>query len=211
MRSGISRVAVLAAAILAAGVSFAEDNVLYWMVGDNATVNGTNIRDFFDNFLASVEGAGNTFAARVRVTGGNLAEPKYLDLYIPGSGIATGDGELGVDFSDGSGGSGYWGAGVPTGNQSPFVVDGLDVGSAEYSFAVELGNFDSSYNWTTIAESASVAYNALGAYTHETFDMNPSSLAVWTMDTFTEVPEPSSGLLLLIGGGLLALRRRRRS
>ena len=207
MRSGISRVAVLAAAILAAGVSFAEDNVLYWMVGDNATVNGTNIRDFFDNFLASVEGAGNTFAARVRVTGGNLAEPKYLDLYISGSDVDQGNGEYGVDFSENGG---YWGAGVPTGNQSPFVVDGLDVGSAEYSFAVELGNFDSSYNWTTIAESASVAYNALGAYTHETFDMNPSSLAVWTMDTFTEVPEPSSGLLLLIGGGLMALRRRQK-
>ena len=199
MRRGISRVAVLAAAILAAVVSFAEDNVLYWMVDDSATIDDTNISDFF----ASCDGP--YFAARVRVTGGDLTEPKYLDLY----GGEAGVGVDGVLFSENGG---YWGAGVPTGNQSLFVVDGFDYGSAAYSFAVELGNIDADDNWTTIAESASVAYTALGVYTHETFDMGPSDLAVWTPKIFTTVvPEPSSGLLLLIGGGLLALRRRRRS
>jgi hypothetical protein len=40
--------------------------------------------------------------------------------------------------------------------------------------------------------------------------MNPLDITAWTPTAFTEIPEPSSGLLLLIGGALLALRRRNR-
>ena len=103
---------------------------------------------------------------------------------------------------------GYWGAGVPTGNQSP--SGDYSAGTPEYSFIVELGNIDSSDNWITVATSASATYSSLGAYIHQTFDINPSSLAVWTPTAFvTPVPEPSSGLMVLMGIAFMALRRRR--
>ena len=117
---------------------------------------------------------------------------------------AEGGGAWGVEFSDAGG---YWGAGVPTGNQSP--SGDFSAGTPEYSFIVELGNIDSSDNWTTVATSAATAYSDLGDYIHQTFDINPGQLAVWTPTQFTAVPEPSGGLLTLMGVALLALRRRR--
>ena len=110
-----------------------------------------------------------------------------------------------MEFGDGSG---YWGAGVPTGNQSP--SGDYSAGTPEYSFIVELGNIDSSDNWTTVATSASASYSSLGDYIHQTFDVNPGQIAVWTPSHFTAVPEPTSGLLTLIGFAFLALRRKRK-
>ena len=75
---------------------------------------------------------------------------------------------------------------------------------------VELGNIDSSDNWTTVATSAAATYYSLGAYIHESFGLNPSAMAVWTPNQFTAVPEPSSGLLTLLGFAFLALRRKRK-
>ena len=140
------------------------------------------------------------------MTGGNIAadEDVFLDLYIPDYGLDVGGGEWGVEFSEVGG---YWGAGVPTGNQSP--SGDYSAGTPEYSFIVELGNIDSSDNWTTVATSASATYSSLATYIHETFDINPGALNVWTPAVFTAVPEPSSGLLALLGLALLALRRKR--
>ena len=208
MFGDVSRVAVLVAAILMAGISRADDAVLYWMVDDNATIsrwwNGTSI-SISDQ--AALCPAGSDLAARIRVTGGNIQDDEdvFLDLYIPGYGIDVGGGEYGVEFSEVGG---YWGAGVPTGNQSP--SGGYSAGSPEYSFIVELGNIDSSDNWTTVATSAAESYSSLAAYIHETFDINPGSLNVWAPTAFTAVPEPSSGLLTLLGLAVLALRRKRR-
>ena len=216
MRRGLSRFALLAVAILSAGFSLAEgSDVLYWMIDDNAVITTdpannttTTIGSFFSNintyFPDLSTGEGSAFAARVRVTGGNITEDTFLDLYIPGYGLDEGGGAYGVEFSNVGG---YWGAGVPTGNQSP--SGDYSAGSPEYSFIVELGNIDSSDNWTTVATSAAATYSSLADYIHETFDINPSSMAVWTPTQFTAVPEPSSGLLVLIGASLLALRRRR--
>ena len=222
MSNGPFRLAALAAAVLTASLGFAgEGDVLYWMVDGSATITtdaeagtSTTISDFFDNiqsknypaFDSLNTGEGSAFAARVRVTGGNIQDDQdvFLDLYIPGYGVDTGNGDLGVLFSDNGG---YWGAGVPTGNQSP--LGGYSAGSPEYSFIVELGNIDSSDNWTTVATSASVAYSSLSDYIHQTFDINPSSLAAWTPTAFTAVPEPSGGLLMAVGLALLALRRKR--
>ena len=208
MRVGIFKIAAYAAAALTAGVAFAGDDVLYWMVGDSATVEKdgvtTSISSFFDSYGAP---EGSAFAARVRVTGGDIQDGQdvFLDLYIPGYGVDTGNGDLGVEFSDVGG---YWGAGVPTGNQSP--AGDFSAGTPEYSFIVELGNIDASDNWTTVATSASATYSSLGDYIHETFDINPGQIAVWTPTTFTApVPEPSSGLLMAMGLALLALRRKR--
>ena len=204
MRFGIFKMAAYAAVALTAGVASAGDDVLYWMVDSTATVDGQNISLFFDDYDAP---AGSAFAARVRVTGGDIQDGQdvFLDLYIPGSGLDEGGGEYGVEFSDVGG---YWGAGVPTGNQSP--SGDFSAGTPEYSFIVELGNIDAQDNWTTVATSASAAYSTLGDFIHETFDINPGQIAVWSPTTFTApVPEPSSGLLMAVGLALLALRRKR--
>ena len=209
MTSRLSRFAVLAVAVLTASVSDAGDDVLYWMVDGNATVNEwwdggrgeMDIGEFFGEDASS-------YAARIRVTGGDIQEGNnvFLDLYIPGYGVDV-DGEYGVLFSDGSDG-GYWGAGVPSGNQSP--SGDYSAGTPEYSFIVELGNIDASDNWTTVATSAAATYTSLAAYIHDTFDMTPGQGAVWAPASFNAVPEPSGGVLTAIGLAVLALRRKRR-
>ena len=207
MNRHLLKMAAFVAALLTVGVASAEEDVLYWMIDSSATVEDTKtgtskaIGDFFSSYDAP---EGSAFAARVRVTGGNITEDTFLDLYIPNYGIDTGNGDIGVLFSDAGG---YWGAGVPTGNQSP--IGAYSAGSPEFSFIVELGNIDSSDNWTTVATSAAKAYSDLADYIHQTFDINPGQLAVWTPAQFTAVPEPSGGLLTLMGVALLALRRRR--
>ncbi len=200
----LSRVAALAAAILTAGIlSAGENDVLYWMVDDNATVDGDSISTFFANYEAT---EGSAFAARIRVTGGDITEDTFLDLYIPGYGLDEGGGAYGVEFSEVGG---YYGAGVPTGNQSP--SGDYSAGTPEYCFTVELGNIDSSDNWTTVAWSAATAYSDLAGYIQESFGLNPSSMAVWSPTSFsTPVPEPSSGLLTVIGFAFLTLRRKRK-
>ena len=204
MQGKLTRMAALIAAILTAGVATAgENDVLYWMIDGSATVEKdgetSSVADFFDNYAAP---EGSAFAARVRVTGGNITEDTFLDLYVPGYGVDTGNGDLGVNFSEVGG---YWGAGVPTGNQSPIG----DYGSPEYSFMIELGNIDSSDNWTTVATGAATRYSSLGDYIQPTFSIDPGTLPAWTPGQFTAVPEPSGGLLTVIGLALLALRRKR--
>ena len=207
MRAGVFKIAACAALTLTAGVASADEDILYWMIDNSATVEKdgvtTSIASFFENYDAP---SGSAFAARVRVTGGDIQDGQdvFLDLYIPGSGLDEGGGEYGVEFSDVGG---YWGAGVPTGNQSP--SGNYSAGTPEFSFIVELGNIDSSDNWTTVATSAAKAYSDLGDYIHQTFDINPGQIAVWTPTQFTAVPEPSGGLLTLMGVALLALRRKR--
>ena len=207
MNRHLLKMAAFVAALLTVGVASAEEDVLYWMIDSSATVEKdgvtSSVSSFFDNYGAP---ANSAFAARVRVTGGNIQEGQdvFLDLYIPGYGLDEGGGAWGVEFSTAGG---YWGAGVPTGNQSP--SGNYSAGTPEFSFIVELGNIDSSDNWTTVATSAATAYSDLGDYIHQTFDINPGQLAVWTPTQFTAVPEPSGGLLTLMGVALLALRRRR--
>ena len=197
MRFDGLKITALALLVLTAGVVSAGDDVLYWMVDSSATVEEdgvtTSVSSFFDNYAAP---EGSAFAARVRVTGGSFQDGQdvFLDLYIPGYGLDVGGGEYGVEFSNSSG---YLGAGVPTGNQSP--SGDYSAGTPEYSFIVELGNIDSSDNWTTVATSAAATYSSLGDYIHQTFDVNPGQIAVWTPSHFTAVPEPTSGLLTLIG------------
>ena len=209
-------------AILTTGISSAgENDVLYWMVDDSAQVtkDGTSqsIGDFFSDYMSSSENwsaTDSSFAARIRVTGGNINGDVFLGLYgrdeynVP----YIESGELGMAFD--SSGTGYWGAGVPDGNQSP--SGNYSAGDPEYSFIVEIGNVlwdenSGTASWVeTVATSAAAAYSTLGAYIHQTFDMNPGQMAVWTQTSFNAVPEPSSGLLTVIGFAFLALRRKRK-
>ena len=207
MRVGLFKIAACLAVALTAGVASAGDDVLYWMVDNSATVEKDGVTSSISSFFESYDAPdGSAFAARVRVTGGDIQDGQdvFLDLYIPGYGPDVGGGEYGVEFSDAGG---YWGAGVPTGNQSP--SGDYSAGTPEYSFIVELGNIDSSDNWTTVATSASASYSSLGDYIHQTFDVNPGQIAVWTPTEFSLAPEPSSGLLTVIGLALLALRRKK--
>ena len=209
MKKGMFRFTLIVVAFLQAGVSFAgENDVLYWMVDGSVPVEqrdgNTTVKGLYDNWSANAA-EGSAFAARIRVTGGDITEDTFLDLYIPGYGLDVGGGEYGVEFSQVGQ---YWGAGVPTGNQSP--SGDYSAGTPEYSFIVELGNIDSSDNWTTVATSAAATYSSLGAYIHQSFGLNPTEMAVWTPSQFTAVPEPSSGLLTLLGFAFLALRRKRK-
>ena len=212
MRKASIRIAAIAAAILAALACGAADDVLYWMVDGSATVdNGggetSSISSFFSDYGASAD---SSFAARVRVTGGDISGDTFLALYYSEGGESWMDsGEFGVDFSDI--GAGYYGAGVPEGNQSP--IGSFSAGSPEYSFVIELGNVvndgSDNWTWTTVATSAATAYSSLGEFIHQSFDLNPGAIATWSPTTFTAVPEPSGALMSVLGLALLALRRRR--
>jgi hypothetical protein len=207
MIRGVSRIAALSAVILAVGILPAEEEVLYWMVGADATVNDHGTVSSVSDFLPA-ETENSWSAARIRVTGGDIARDVFLDVYDSDGTLQAGSGELGIAFGDT--GSGYWGAGVPTGNQSP--LGDYAVTSPEYSFIIELGNVSwdgDSASWVeTVAVSQSATYSDISRYIHTSFDPNPMVGGAWAPTTYN-VPEPSGGLLLLVGGGLLLLRRRR--
>ena len=218
VQRGFSRAAALAAAILMTGLLSAAEEVLYWMVDDSAKVSlddgspDMTIQDYFARYSAQ-EGNSGLFAARIRVTGGDITEPTFLSLYYLDEygNIQLEPGNIGVDFFNNEG---YWGAGVPTGNQSP--SGSYANHTPEYAFLVELGNISwdgSTASWVeTIADSGTpIGYNDLvsAGYIHESFDLNPPAGQIWMPTDFNEVPEPSGGLLLLVGGGLLLLRRRK--
>ena len=202
------RLAALAVLTLSAGTLPAEDGVLYWMVDSTASVSSDGdddktVKDFFNTYEGAAEGS--YFAARVRVTGGDISGDTFLSMYYYDEDAGTevlDPGTLGIGFGDN--GSGYWGAGVPDGNQSP--VTAFSAGTPEYSFIVELGNV-SDGSWTTVATSAASTYSSLSDFIHETFGLNPPSGKVWVPTSFTAVPEPSCGLLIAMGLALLALRR----
>ena len=206
--------AALAAVLLATSLLLADEQVLYWMVDDTAVVTmGDGTTPNMSTFLPA-ETEDTWSAARIRVTGGNIAdgESVFLDLYDSQGNVMAGD--LGIAFGENAG---YWGAGVPVGNQSP--IGDYAAGTPEYNFIVEIGNLawdesSGTASWVeTIAKSDPVSYTWLYEANHiaSTFDLNPPQGMAWTPTSFTEVPEPSSGLLLLIGGALLALRRRGRN
>ena len=216
MPRGQFRIAAFAVAFLAAGVSLAAQNdVLYWMVDDTAKINRwwesssasnpAEIQDYFDDYTSP---ANSYFAARIRVTGGSISGDTILSLYSDGG--TEMDGTIGVEFYENGG---YWGAGVPTGTQSPSGE--YSAGSPEYSFIVEIGNvvYDSQTgdptSWTTVATSAAYSYNDFSNYIVPIGSVNPPAAGAWTPVEFNAVPEPSGGLLTLLGLAVLALRRNR--
>ena len=201
MSMRFSRLAALTAIVLSASVALSDDGVLYWMVGEDAEVSGSDIgTQDIKTYLSAYESAteGSWSAARVRVIGGEA--DTFLDLYS--SPTTSTPGEYGIDFDTFGG---VWGAGTPDGIQSA-----ISSGSPEYSFIIELGNVTDS-DWTTVAQSSTMTYTQLAnaGYIRPTFNINVPSAQIWTPAQFQSVPEPSGGLLTLMGVALLALRRKR--
>ena len=188
------------AALICVGVARAEDTLIYFRIVDDFSIvyfDGTETK--WDTSYRSAEGYAID-SARVVVTGGGLANETPLILgYISGNTVvSSGADEIALDETP------------PPQTMFAFITD---YASAEYSFAIELGSYDSGA-WTTLA-SASLTYQQLeagdgpnGSYI-TTYDATlPTPQGIWAPQAYN-VPEPSSGLLVLIGAGLLALRRGR--
>ena len=200
-----SAVFAVAVVVLATSSPAADNDVLYWMVdSSSATVSSGSGNSSLSDFFSSYDQpADSSFAARVRVTGGDVSGDTFLDLYYPGeqNEYFLVPGDLGVEMGDFS--SAYM--------QSPLGA----YGSPEYSFIVEIGNVvwsDGGYNgsWTeTLAVSAATGYASLANYISQIGSTGLPQSAVWTPSQFTAVPEPSSGVLAIMGFALLALRRRK--
>ena len=186
-----------AVALFACAARADELTVLWWQVGDwtDETETGESLRNVavsrFDGTTTTAYDLGAT-AARIReVSTGTYL--KIMDIDELGQPI-----DFTLDYID-----------VPM----RWVADisGFSSGSPEYSFVIELGNYDDS-SWSLLALSETATYADLAANHHiETAsDYNPNPVAAW-MPTSYVVPEPTSCLLVLIGTALLALRRRRGS
>ena len=216
MTKKCSWIAVLALALsLTASRASADNDVLYWMVDGSTAMSGASqstVADFIGAYDAPSD---SSFAARVRVTGGGIpdSDEVFLQIYYPdGSGsYSLENGDLGYYL--GETGSGYWGAGVPSG--VPASLSSYATSSPEYSFIVELGNIVWSADgedgtWTTLAQSTPSSYSSLGAFITSPGSLGAPNISAWAPSSFTAVPEPSGGLLLAIGVALLALRRGKR-
>ena len=203
-------------------------DVLLWAVDDSVTVDGTPIQNWI---MASpyVEDDDHWVAARVKLTDANGT---VLGIYFDG---AVEDGTWGVYIGDN--GSGSWGAGVPTGNQSPTghktwytstddptITVLEDPAAIEALYYIEIGynswNEDiGDYVWETLAESLpKETYETLrNQYMYGEGTLGPHKNNVWIPTEFytlnpviptPPVPEPNTTLLFTIGSGLLLLRRK---
>ncbi len=198
------RIVLVFSITLAALTGAANEEVLWWMVGDPTDVpgdlSGITVKPIHGETTPipansySVDGMTLT-QARMRVAGTDT----YLEL-------------MGLDLDE----------------TPPTVVNIGVVGDvpdeffavvpdspATLSFIIELGNYDyGTGTWTALAVSDTLSYTTLKDVTHNiaewSVDQHPTpSGGAWAPTAYT-VPEPTSGLLLIVGGALLALRRRRR-
>ena len=191
--------------LFVASASPCMGDVLLWLVDTTATVDGGSI---FQYISAIPEDDYNWNAARVRVSGGSLSSPQYLPIYGEDEFGNTEllDGDMGMSFGESGG---FWGCGVPVGNQSP-ILNGL---LGEYLFAVELGrgHWDETtdfVSWTTLAQSADIRGEDLAGYIYPQYDLNPPTNGIWIPTEFYTVPEPSTMLLILLGVSVVLLRRK---
>lgn len=90
------------------------------------------------------------------------------------------------------------------------VANSVDISaySSGYSFYVELANWQSSGNVTTVAKSGTVAYTDLSSHIVTTLSDVPS-VTPWHASDYQSVPEPTTGLMLLLGLSLVSLKRRK--
>ena len=193
------RLAISLTAMACGAHVYAEsDLLLYFQIADNAVVELFGATTAWDSYVSPEGYAIDT--ARVVATKDGESEVLMLGRIVNDAPVSLEDGELDLGGLDRP----------PSG----FVIV-TDYASPEWSFAIELGSYDTG-NWTTLASSATLTYQQLasgeGSGTSYITTYDPQSMTVtvgWAPETYN-VPEPSSGLMMLIGAGLLALRRRRR-
>ena len=105
------------------------------------------------------------------------------------------------------------------GSSSATMIDGTNKAGAAnsidisaysngYSFYVELANFESANNVTTVAKSGTVTYSDLSSHIVTTLSDVPS-VTPWHASNYESVPEPTTGLMLLLGLSLVSLKRRK--
>ena len=200
-----------------------RDTTLLWQVNDDATVDGASMHYSF--LVPYTEDYDNWNGIRVKVVSPDGQIQRILDNYGEdefGNTVLY-DGKEGMPVYDN--GSGYWGSGVPTGNQSP-LHDLSTLIAEEYYIQAELGrlswNYDTdSADWSTLAYSA---YEKLtdDFKTDHTYDFGtlaPPITTSWIPEEFftikpalpsggTYAPEPTTGLLTIIGLGVLLLKRK---
>ena len=168
----------------------AEAEVMWWQVGDSlddSSLDDVIVTTFHEGDKSASE-LGVT-EARIRVDG--------TDTYL----LAMADPEGSFTFP----------AAIVPGEAYSSIVSSY--ASAEYSFVIELGNWDwDNGTWTMIAVSSAASYSELKSLGHivELSTIEASPPTAWSPASYT-VPEPSGGLLFVVGGALLALRRRRRN
>lgn len=191
-----------AASLYAIGDDTFQGEVLWWMVGDPTedygNLSGITIRDLDGSIISPNADSSYTVrdmdinAARVRVVGTD----QYLELIDVVEGTVQPMSDVGE---------------VP----DYFFASVVPYNSTEYSFMIELGNYDwDNGTWTTLAISDAASYDTLRNVTHNITEWSVNEMptptgGAWAPTAYT-VPEPSGGLLMLVGGALLALRRRRK-
>ena len=173
----------------------ASADVLYWQVNNNE---------------ADATARGGTYSYAVlkaSTTEDTSGKQYYVSDNVNASGTSMGA-AIGRDtFADG----GYVG-GVMDASKI-LAVDGSGAASSLSGLYFFLELYDSSGNWVGQSNPAQ-AYESLVSSGIITSDFNPNFSGVNTAlgsgpNGYTNVPEPTSGLLMLVGLGALALRRRR--
>ena len=182
-------------------------DVLRWTVDENATVDGEP--SVYALLSLVPDDDLHNPAARVKISGGGLTSPIYLDNWIQDSEtdqyyLDEGGGYYGILVGDS--GSGYYGVQ----SQQSHVSTEL---AMEALFSIELGRMDwdddtyMSGMFQVLAESDKFTYEQVRSHMYPTFDLNPP-VTDWNPTYYHTVsPEPSSLLLLLIGASLLILKR----
>lgn len=187
---------VLALSLLAHREAYSD--VLWWMIGSD-----------YQNIIGKNEKTGETMTAgqlgvtdvRVRYDGSD-GTSGYLTLFgvnQDGS-VSVYDGSLKM--------GGEHGVGLP----AEYFADLGSLSPQDYSFVIELGNWDNGMWSNTAMVSESRTYEELVSLNHikEWQNTVPTYGQAWTPGNFTVVPEPTSAILVVFGASLLALRRRRR-
>ncbi len=138
---------------------------------------------------------------RIRVSGNGADEGTYLQMayFDPSTGGLTIGNTPGTTVVE-----------VPTYDVYAYLgPDGYNYDNADYSFTIELGNWENG-TWTVLAESDAAAYSELAGHIAPGgggLDV-PYALPWNPQHYFVPVPEPGTALLIVLGCAVLALRRR---